>query len=131
MLTSAEFPKLLQDLAEKFDFVIVDTPPVLPVTDPAIISNFVDTIFMVLRIRKGVQVNARRAVEALETVNASLDGVIVNGLRRKDGFGGKSGYGSAYGQYGTYGSYSNGGADKGLGKVSKPATEQREATRAG
>ncbi len=131
LLTSAEFPKLLQDLAEKFDFVIVDTPPVLPVTDPAIISNFVDTIFMVLRIRKGVQVNARRAVEALETVNASLDGVIVNGLRRKDGFGGKSGYGSAYGQYGTYGSYSNGGADKGLGKVSKPATEQREATRAG
>ena len=64
-----------------------------------------------MRIRNGVQVNAQRAIEALNTVGANVKGIVVNGLRKKDAgynYGSYGGYGyGAYGQkpYGNYGNY--------------------------
>ena len=59
-----------------------------------------------MRIRNGVQVKSQKAVEALALVGRTVDGVVINGLSRKEaGSYGYGGYGRAYGAYGVYGSY--------------------------
>ena len=106
LLTSDQFPAILKELRNSFDFVIVDSPPVLPVTDPTIIAPMVDAVFLPIRIGKGVQVNAKIAIEAMESVGVSVDGVIVNGVKRNGSYGyGQNQYG--YGRYGNRQSYGN------------------------
>lgn len=103
LLTTRAFAAFLKTVRSQYDFVIVDTPPVLPVTDPVIISNHVDALYMPMRIRNGVQVNAQRAVESLAMVGTQVSGVIINGLSKKESKGYNYG---GYGAYGGYGSYS-------------------------
>ena len=103
ILTTSDFAEMLRIAKQAFDFVIVDTPPVLPVTDPVIISSHVDAVFMPIRIRNGVQVKSQKAVEALALVGRKVDGVIINGLSKKEAgsysYGGYGGYGYGYGGY--------------------------------
>ena len=110
LLTTERFPALLDSLRHEYDFIILDTPPVIPVTDPVIISGYADAVYIPMRIRNGVQVNAQRAIEALNTVGANVKGIVVNGLRKKDAGYNYSGYGGyGYGSYGhkPYGNYGN------------------------
>ena len=113
LLTSGSLYETVHDIQESYDFVIIDTPPVLAVTDPVIVSDVVDLVYMPMRIRKGVQVNAGQSVEALRAVGTEIEGVIINALSKKDsgkytygGYGGYGGYGQGYG-YG-YGARSYG-----------------------
>ena len=104
ILISEDFANLIQDTRDNYDFVIVDTPPVLPVTDPAIICNLVDAVYMPMRIRKGVQVKAQKATEALAMVGCELAGIVINGLsKREAGSYSYGGYGT--GNYAKYGAY--------------------------
>jgi len=103
LLTSASFVALLAEYRSMFDYVLVDTPPLLAVTDPSIVCSHVDLIYMVMRIRNGVRSNAIRAKEIVSSMNIELGGVIINGLRRRDQkhyeYSGQYGYGSySYGQ---------------------------------
>ena len=104
LLTSEQFPAILKELRNDFDFVIIDTPPVLPVTDPTIIAPMVDAVFLPIRIARGVQVNAKIAMEALESVGVTIDGVVVNGVKRNGTYGyGQNQYGNRYGNRNSYG----------------------------
>lgn len=103
LLTSASFVALLQEYRSMFDYVLVDTPPLLAVTDPSIVCSHVDLIYMVMRIKNGVRSNSLRAKEIVNSMNIELGGVIINGLRRRDQkhyeYSGQYGYGSySYGQ---------------------------------
>ena len=102
LLTSPRFVALLEEYRSMFDFVLIDTSPLLAVTDPSIICSHADLVYMVMRIRNGVRSNAVRAKEIVESLNIELGGAIINGLRRRD----QKSY-SYSGQYG-YGSYSYG-----------------------
>ena len=86
--------------------MLIDSPPVLAVTDPSIIAGHVDLMLLVLRIRNGVRTDSVRAKETLDTTGVKLGGIIINRLRRKD----QKSY-SYSGQYGykTYGYVDNGG----------------------
>ncbi len=103
LLTEGNFKNLVSELRQKYDFVLIDSPPLMAVTDPSIIADHVDSVVLVLRIRNGVKLNAQRSKRVLDSVGANLAGVVINGLRRKDeGFYGDSygyrNYGSSYGQ---------------------------------
>ena len=104
ILTTEDFSTFMSDVRRLFDFVIIDTPPVLPVTDPVIISNYVDALYMPIRIRTGVQVKSQKAIEAMTLVGQDVDGIIINGLTRKEA--GSYSYGGyGYKTYGAYGAY--------------------------
>jgi capsular exopolysaccharide synthesis family protein len=104
ILTTEDFSTFMSDVRRLFDFVIIDTPPVLPVTDPVIISNYVDALYMPIRIRSGVQVKSQKAIEAMTLVGQDVDGIIINGLTRKEA--GSYSYGGyGYKTYGAYGAY--------------------------
>ncbi len=107
LLSSEMFADTLAELKNKFDFVIVDTPPILVVSDPANVSVLVDAVLLTVRLRRNLKPIATRAAQMLHSINANMLGVVVNGI----GVGG-NGYG--YGGY-RYDNYS-GGSSGGYGK---------------
>lgn len=105
LLTSEQFPQLIATLKAEFDYVLIDTPPLLAVTDPAIVGAHVDLLYLVMRIRKGSRTNAVEAGKIIASMGGGLAGVVINGLRRQDqkyyNYSGRYGY--QYGGYKTYG----------------------------
>ena len=100
LLTTREFEDLLASLKGSYDFVLVDTPPVLAVTDPCAVAARADGVLVTFRIRKGVQNTARRCVELLEDVGSNVLGVVVNGVDDRHGISTISNYGYGYTGYG-------------------------------
>ena len=98
LVTSKEFDAILQKLKKSFDFVIIDSPPVLPVADPAVLSTKVDATYLVMRIRKGIKVSAQNAKDNLDRVDSNTIGIIVNGVDQNP----------YYTEYGYYYQYSGG-----------------------
>lgn len=116
LLSSEQFADVLEMLRERFDFVIVDTPPVLVVSDPSAVAARVDGVLLTLRIHKRARPLAVRARDALVAIGATVIGVVVNGVDQETGgyYGqyryGYAGYGYAYNYgygYGDYGSEAN------------------------
>jgi capsular exopolysaccharide synthesis family protein len=106
LLLKPEFDQLLQTLKQKYDFVIVDTPPILPVTDSAVIGPKVDGVVVVFRVSKYSKPHATQAVQQLEMVDARVLGIVVNGVAESAGYSyGGGGYGYQYRYGGNYGRY--------------------------
>jgi capsular exopolysaccharide synthesis family protein len=101
LLTSPRFEQLLEVLREKYEYVIVDSPPVLAVTDPTAVAPRVDGVLLVMRLTRNARSASKRAREVLDSIGANVLGVIINGVGQGDR------YGYGYGRYG-YGKYSYG-----------------------
>lgn len=82
LLDSPAFRTLLADVAEQFDQVIIDSPPIVPVTDARIIAALADATLLVLRAERSTRRLANHARDALATVNARLIGVVVGDVPR-------------------------------------------------
>ncbi len=103
LLTSPHFPEVLELLRSQYEYVIVDTPPLLVVTDPSVVAPRVDGVILTLRLTKKAGPLAERAREVLSTLGVKVIGVVVNGLSRQRS-GGQYG-GSYYSNYGYESSY--------------------------
>ena len=103
--SSPQVKSLIEEMREEFDFVIIDTPPMLAVTDPSPIAARVDGVILCMRIKKNVRVSAERATQMINNLGANCIGLVVNGV------GAQSGYGSQY----TYGAYRAGYSYNGYG----------------
>lgn len=99
LLTSSQFAELLDLLRERYDYVVVDTPPLLPVTDACVVAPRADGVVLAIRISAHGRPHAERAKDILATLGAPVAGVVVNGLGAKA----SGGYGYGYGGYGSYG----------------------------
>jgi succinoglycan biosynthesis transport protein ExoP len=80
LIGSEEMKKLIVKLTEQFDFVVFDSPPVLPVTDSVILSKLVDGVVFVVkggRTPKRVVLDAK---ERLESVGATFLGTVLNDI---------------------------------------------------
>ncbi|NQT00579.1 MAG: polysaccharide biosynthesis tyrosine autokinase [Planctomycetes bacterium] len=97
ILNSESFAKLLKLLSSKYDRVIIDSPPVMPVTDSQILSAICDITLLVLRAEKSTRKLSRQARDGLISVGAHILGAIVNDVSKK----------SDYGYYGGYGYYNH------------------------
>jgi capsular exopolysaccharide synthesis family protein len=79
-LQSERFQGLLEALAQSYDRVIIDSPPVGPVTDAVILSTRVDATVMVVRAMKSARDTVRHAHRSLKDVRANLIGTILNAV---------------------------------------------------
>jgi len=79
LLSGAKFLHALAELRMLYDFVIVDTPPLLAVSDPRVVAQRADGVLMVFRIAKRARPQAERARELLADMGANLMGVVING----------------------------------------------------
>jgi polysaccharide biosynthesis transport protein len=77
---SERFRRLLTELQSKFDRVIIDSPPVVAVTDAAVLSTLVDGTILVVRAFKTPKDLARHALRALADVGANTAGTVLNSV---------------------------------------------------
>jgi polysaccharide biosynthesis transport protein len=78
LLTSPQFLEVLAYLRDRFDFVIVDTPPLLAVTDPSIVANKVDGVLLNIHFGKNGRPDVQRSAEVLRNLKANIIGIVVN-----------------------------------------------------
>ena len=93
LLLSKRASKIMFELQEEFEMVLVDSPPVLAVTDAVVLAAWVDATILVARAR---QTSARALAEALERlgqVDARIAGTVLNGAAAQDSYGYGYGYG--------------------------------------
>ncbi|MBD0863953.1 polysaccharide biosynthesis tyrosine autokinase [Gordonia sp. zg691] len=74
----------LEALQASYDFVIVDTPPVLPVADAAILSQYMDGALVVVRAGRTRSQDLTTAFDSLMTAKASILGVVLNDVSAHD-----------------------------------------------
>jgi polysaccharide biosynthesis transport protein len=118
---SERFRRLLEDLQTKFDRVIIDSPPVVAVTDAAVLSTLVDGTILVVRAFKTPKDLARHALRALADVGANTAGTVLNSVNLN-----KSEYKNThYYYYRKEGYYAE---DPPAGRTSSPPPPQAEAS---
>lgn len=100
ILNSDSFAKLLELITSRYDRVIIDSPPVMPVTDAQILAAISDITLLVLRAEKSTRKISQQARDGLLSVGAHILGAIVNDVPKKGRYGYYGGYGYYYGDYG-------------------------------
>ncbi|MGA7124227.1 MAG: CpsD/CapB family tyrosine-protein kinase, partial [Polyangiaceae bacterium] len=80
MLHSDRFRKFLDELAERFDRVVIDSPPVAAVTDSAVLSTLVDGTVFVVRAFKTSKQLAKQGLRILRDVDARVVGAVLNAV---------------------------------------------------
>jgi len=85
LLGSTSMAQLLQKLTDNYDMVVVDTPPLLPVTDAAILAKLTGGALLVVGADKLHRNQLGESVGALETVGARILGIVLNRQPRKQG----------------------------------------------
>ncbi|GAA5185183.1 polysaccharide biosynthesis tyrosine autokinase [Acinetobacter kookii] len=97
LLSSAKFSELLEQISPRYDHVIIDTPPVLAVTDGIIISQYAGVNLVIARYAKSQMKELELTVNRFEQVNVKVNGFILNDIQRGSGaYGYGYGYNYAY-----------------------------------
>jgi capsular exopolysaccharide synthesis family protein len=112
LLNSKVMIKLIDKVSSVYDFVLFDTPPVIAVTDAAVLSTNVDGVVLVVKSGETSREVIERSRMLLDKVNANLLGVLVNGVHLS------MMYGSYY-QYYQYYYYSGDGRKRRHSRKSK------------
>jgi capsular exopolysaccharide synthesis family protein len=112
LLTGPLLAETLDQMKEAYDYIIIDTPPLLPVTDPCSVAARADGVILVVQMGRNTRPNAERACSLLETLGVRLLGIVMNRMTKDGGYGyGYGSYGYNYGgsyKYGGYAYRSNG-----------------------
>lgn len=96
LLGSEQMKNVLQRAKERYDYVLIDTPPVMPVTDALIVSRFVDGMILVIASAEVKVEMARDVKNQLVNAGANILGVVLNKVRSEH-------HGYGYGYYYYYG----------------------------
>lgn len=94
LLASKEMEKVLEMLAERYDYIFIDTPPVTVVTEAAAMAKCASGVILVVRQNNTIHESIQRARDCLKMANAKILGYILNDIDP-----GAYGYGS-YSKYG-------------------------------
>jgi tyrosine-protein kinase len=77
LLTTQHMAKVLDELSQSFDFVLIDTPPLLPVTDAALLAGRYDGALLVVRHGRTTRSQVKAAMAALSAVSANVLGAVL------------------------------------------------------
>jgi receptor protein-tyrosine kinase len=99
LLNGPKARQVFAALREKFDLVLVDSPPVLPVTDAMVLSTYADGTLVVVAAGQTRQAALQRTAERFAQAKAPVVGIVLNQVTKENGYGYGYGYGSSYGSY--------------------------------
>jgi capsular exopolysaccharide synthesis family protein len=83
LISSERMQELLRELSRQFDHILIDSPPLISVTDPVILSTMVDGSILVVQSGKSTRELVRRARRELAGVGARVFGVVLNNVNVK------------------------------------------------
>jgi polysaccharide biosynthesis transport protein len=95
LLSGPAVQKVFAHLRDHFDLVLVDSPPLLPVTDAAVLSKVADGTLVVVAVGRTRQGDLRRTAEKLRHASAPVIGLVLNQTSKQGGYG----YGYGYPRY--------------------------------
>ena len=84
LLESAKMTALIQEWRKEYDYVLVDTPPVIGITDAQCLTSKVDTFILVAAINRSTRSGISRALEILSTARANVSGLLINMIGSSD-----------------------------------------------
>ena len=119
LLESAEMKSLLEELRARYDYVIIDTPPILLISDALALTPITDGTVLVCRHNVSYVSDISRALSTLEFAKANLLGVVVNDYKAPA-------TGKFYGGYKKYYYYNSYGY--GYGSTDPEITDEDEVT---
>ncbi len=94
LLSSVAFSSLIDSLRSKFEYIIIDTPPLLAVSDAASVAARADAVLLTVRLRRNAKPLALQASQMLSDMGVRPMGIVVNGITNSRS------YEYRYGQYG-------------------------------
>jgi len=83
LLSSNKMDELFAKLREEYDYIIVDSPPIIAVTDALILSKKVDQLVLVIRVNSTEREIIEQAKSLLKNIDVKAAGVVVNGIEVK------------------------------------------------
>jgi len=92
LLNSQTFNDVIDKLSKKYDRLIIDSPPVMPVADARILGAMSDVTLVVLRAEKSTRKTSAQARDGLLSVGTNILGAVVNGISRSTRYGYYKGY---------------------------------------
>lgn len=87
LLGSARMKEVLDEARQIYDMILIDTPPVIAVTDPSVLARFVDGVVVVVKTASTQRSAAMMAAEQLRRVGAPVLGVLLNGITTANFYG--------------------------------------------
>jgi len=114
LLAGLAIQAVINDLAQQYDFVVIDSPPLLPVHDSRALGKAADVSLFVARQNAVSLTEVQDAIDVFNKSGNYFDGLIFNGFvpsRVRYGYGYGYGYGGKYATYGKYGKYYDTNAD--------------------
>ncbi|MBI4342789.1 MAG: polysaccharide biosynthesis tyrosine autokinase, partial [Candidatus Omnitrophica bacterium] len=106
LLGSGAMHSLIGDLRRDYHYIIIDTPPALPVTDASVVASSADAAILVIKSGDTEETAAQRALDQLRRVHARIAGAVLNGVSAR------------HDRYYTYYSYrQDAGQRRGLSKI--------------
>lgn len=78
LLSKDTFAEFLEQVRQKFDYVLIDCPPLLPVSDPAIVAQHVDGVVLVVSVEAQSLPEAKHCRKTLDAASANVAGLVVN-----------------------------------------------------
>lgn len=127
LLASQRMAAVLDGLRARYDVVLVDTPPLLPVTDAAALAPATDGMILVCRAGRTSRAQVSAAVQALHAVSGPLFGAVLSMVSRR-GPGSLGSYTGSYaGSCAATGAAAGAGADDGWGPAPEDGDEVRPA----
>jgi capsular exopolysaccharide synthesis family protein len=84
LISTAKFREMLDRAEERYDYIIIDTPPIGSMIDAAVIASKVDGTILLIEANKIDYKREQRVKEQLEKANAKIMGVVLNKIPKKD-----------------------------------------------
>jgi capsular exopolysaccharide synthesis family protein len=98
LLGSAAMASLLDRLSDSYDMVLLDSPPLLPVTDAVVLSKMAGGVVVIVGADRIHRPQLRQSLDSLDTAGAHLFGIVMNKIARREAA--AYGYGGGYASYG-------------------------------
>ena len=86
LLSSEKMANLISNLEERWDIILIDSPPIVAVTDAMIISKSIDSLVLVVMAGKTEIDALMHSVSIVKHIGATLSGVVLNGLSRNHSY---------------------------------------------
>lgn len=80
LLSSEKMQQIIDELSERYDFILVDTPPVNVVSDTCIVASYLDGVLLLVRQNRSTKDSVSRAVSNLQLTGARTLGFVLNGV---------------------------------------------------
>jgi len=119
IIASEAYQSMIEKLREDYDIIILDSPPLIAVTDASILARLADSVILVTHSGYIAKREVQRCINILKSIGVKLSGVVLNGLDIKRVYGSYYYYYHYYHYYYYYG-------DRGGKKKSGPVRVSRE-----